>query len=206
MAHFYNHSGIVTNLTWDELQKYRTIKGNLKMPSLKEVFKLTKNKILMNLEIKDPRNNLVFPHIIKLVEKFHFFNQISISSFHHYYYNNVEEYNKKHKKKLVFGFIYNKGNNGSFEYNKQGHSLNIYWSDVTKKVCNKAHKNGMAVLAWFSLDDEETNEKYKKLIDKGVDVICSNFPLLAKNFRDKYYSIIEKKKQYKKLKLKKKLK
>ena len=205
MTNFYNHSGIVTNLTWDELQKYRTIKDNLKMPSLKEVLKLTKNKILMNLEIKDPRNNLVFPHIIKLVEKFHFFNQISISSFHHYYYNNVEEYNKKHKKKLVFGFIYNKGNNGSFEYNKQGHSLNIYWSDVTKKVCNKAHKNGMAVLAWFSISDEENNAKYKKLIDNGVDAICSNFPLLAKNFRDEYYSVIEKKNQYKKLKLKKKI-
>ena len=32
---YYDHPGKVTELTWEELQTYHTIKHNLKMPSLK---------------------------------------------------------------------------------------------------------------------------------------------------------------------------
>ena len=46
---YYDHPGKVTELTWDELSTYRTIKDNLKMPRLIDVLELTKNKIYMNL-------------------------------------------------------------------------------------------------------------------------------------------------------------
>ena len=68
------------------------------MPRLIDVLKLTKNKLFINLEIKDPRVELVFPYIVKLIEYFDFFDQIALSSFHHEYYNKIEEYNSSHEK------------------------------------------------------------------------------------------------------------
>ena len=182
---YYDHPGNVTDLTWDELSTYRTVEDNLTMPRLIDVMELTKNKIFMNLEIKDPRIDLVFPYIVQLIEEYDFFDQMALSSFHHEYYNKIEEYNNNHEKKLVFGFIYHKGE--ELDFTKKGNSLNIYWTDATKEVCDKAHQNGMAVMAWFGLSDEENSAIYKQLIDNGVDTICCNVPLLAKKFRDNYY-------------------
>ena len=65
------------------------------MPTLKEVIRLTKNKIFLNLEIKDPRVDLLWPHLIRLIEKYNYFDQISFSSFYYDYYNKTSEYNKK---------------------------------------------------------------------------------------------------------------
>ena len=157
------------------------------MPRLIDVLELTKNKIFMNLEIKDPRIDLVFPYIVKLIEDYDYFDQIALSSFHHGYYDKIEEYNKNHEKKLVFGFIYHRNEVDIFDYTKNGHTLNIYWTDVSKEICDKAHENGMAVMAWFGLTDEENTDIYKQLIKNGVDAICCNVPLLARKFRDNYY-------------------
>ena len=185
---YYDHPGYVTDLTWDELSTYRTIEDNLKMPRLVDAMELTKNKIFMNLEIKDPRVDLVFPYIVELIEEYDFFDQIALSSFHHEYYPKIEEYNNNHEKKLVFGFLYHKNNTSILDYTKKGHTLNIYWADITKEICDKAHENGMAIQSWFSLTDVETTEIYKQLIKNGADIICCNSPLLAKKYRDSYYS------------------
>ena len=186
---YYDHPGNVTDLTWDELSTYRTIEDNLKMPRLIDAMELTKNKIFMNLEIKDPRVDLVFPYIVELIEKYDFFDQIALSSFHHEYYPKIEEYNNNHEKKLVFGFLYHQKETSILDYTKKGHTLNIHWADVTKEICDKAHENGMAVQSWFSLADVESTEIYKQLIKSGVDVICCNSSLMAKKFRDSYYSL-----------------
>ena len=185
---YYDHPGNVTDLTWDELSTYRTIEDNLTMPRLSDAMKLTKNKIFMNLEIKDPRVDLIFPYIINLIEEYDFFDQIALSSFNHEYYNKILEYNDNHEKKLVFGFIYHKNETNIFDFTKKGHTLNVHWKDATKEVCDLAHKNGMAVQSWFSLTDEEGSQIYNQLIKNGVDAICCNSPLLAKKYRDNYFS------------------
>ena len=179
---YYNRPGKVTQLTYEELSSYRTIKYGLKMPKLIDVFKLTKNIIFMNLELKGPRVELVFPHIMKLIEEYNYFNQITISSFNHEYYKKIQEYNKNNSRNIIFGFIYKKYELLKFDYNKPGNSLNIYWADATKTVCDRAHSNNMAVLAWFDIEDGETTEIYKQLIENGVDIICCNDPLLARKY------------------------
>ena len=82
----FDHEGIVTELTWEELSKYRTKEMSQPMPRLDETFELIKGKIFINLEIKDPRANLTFPVIISYIEKYDMFDQLAISSFHHEYY------------------------------------------------------------------------------------------------------------------------
>ena len=185
---YYDHPGNITQLTYNELSQFRTVKNSLKMPKLSDIMKLTKNKIFMNLEIKDPRIDLVFPYIINLIEEYDFFEQITLSSFYHQYSDKIKEYNKINNRNLIFGFIYNKYAQYQFDYTKSGNSLNIYWADATKSVCDKAHKNNMAVLAWFDMIDEETPDLYRQLIENGVDIICSNDPLLARKYI-KYYKM-----------------
>ena len=79
-----NYRVFLTN--WTELSKLRTIRDNLPMPKLEDIMILAKNKIFINLEIKDPRIDIVFPYITNLIEKYDYFNQISLSSFNHNYY------------------------------------------------------------------------------------------------------------------------
>lgn len=157
---YYDHPGNVTDLTWKQLSFYQTIKHNLTIPKLRDVMKLAKNKLFINLEIKDKRIDLVFPYIIKLIEEFDFFEQISLSSFNLSYYYKVQEYNKNNNKKIVFGNVYPKRYKGQYNYTRKGSSLNLHWTRATKEVCIEAHKNGMAVLAWFSMNDKENNKVY----------------------------------------------
>ena len=184
---YFLQGGNVKYLTWEQLSKFRTVKGNYTMPRLIDAMKLAKNKIFMNLELKDPRVDLVFPHVIKLIEEYDFFEQISLSSLYYDYYKKVEEYNYKNDRKLVFGFVYKKGMQKYYDFTKKGHTLNIYWEDVTKEICDKAHENGMAVVGWFKMIEDENIEHYKRLIENGVDVIIANYPLIAKKYRDTIY-------------------
>ena len=190
----YDHSGNITEINWKHLSSYKTIIDKLKMPTLKDVFILTKNKIFLNLEIKDPRVELFWPHLIKLIEKYEYYNQISLSSFFFEYYNKTQEYNNKYNRNIPFGFLYHKNNSEEFIFDKKGNSLNVYWQDATKELCDKAHGNGMAVLVWFDMYEIENFEIYKQLIDNGVNVICSNEPMLAKKYVKKYYKYYKKKK------------
>ena len=187
---YYNAHIKVTNANWDKLSKLRTRRGNFSMPRLDEIMQLTKNKIFMNLEIKDPRCDIVFPEIIKLIVKYDYFNQIAISSFNHRYYQKVLDFNANNKygKKLVFGFLHGAGfNSHLYQYNQRRNSINILWSKISKSVCRKAHAKGMAVFVWFYMGVKETYHMYKKLFDSGIDIICSNEPVKAKIFRRFYY-------------------
>jgi len=64
------------------------------MPRLEEKMELTKDKIFMNLEIKDLIIDKVFLEIVKLIENMITFDQISLSSIYHNYSLKVKEYNK----------------------------------------------------------------------------------------------------------------
>ena len=182
----YDHPGNITNLTWKELSSYKTIEQKLSMPLLRDTMKLIKNKMFLNLEIKDPRIDIVFPYIIELIEEFDFFSQIYLSSFYHGYYEKIQEYNKNNNRNLIFGFLYDKYKQNDFDYSKNGNILNIYWADATKSVCDKAHLNNMAVLVWFEMEDKETIQIYRQLMENEVDIICSNDPLFAKKYLNYY--------------------
>ena len=190
ISKYYNANYKVVNTEWEKLSKVRTKRDNLYMPKLEEVMQLTKNKIFMNLDIKDPRSDLVFPEIIKLIEKYDYFDQISLSSFNHRYFDKVTEYNANNKygKKIAFGFIYGGGSHSwMYRYHKRNNSLNLLWTKINKHVCDKAHANGMAVLAWFYMGITETEQILKHLFDSGIDILCTNDPIKAKKFRYYYY-------------------
>lgn len=192
LSGYYDHSGIVTDFTWAELSTFRTIEGNQKMPRLDEFLDFIKGKTFVNLELKDGRVDIVFPIVTKMIEERNLQEQLIVSSGKYEYMAAVEKYNQEHPdKKLTFvsGVGNGKGKDlPEDRYNKPGHVLQIYYKDLTKDMVEKAHKNGMAVFAWFEMWDEETSQIYKDLIDMGVDDLLSNTSLFAKKFRDSYLS------------------
>ena len=193
----------VTKLSWSTLKNFKTKKNNHSMPTLDEAMKLTKNKIFLNLEIKDNRINLIFPEIIKLIEKNQYFGQISISSFNHEYYKSVLQYNKKYNRNTTFGFLYSHNLGISNKY--KNHRIIMEHRFITKNFVEDAHKNGMKVIAWYFAkggwclwkgfclldligEDENLIKKtIKSLIYKGVDEIITSYPKIAKELRDSYY-------------------
>ena len=56
-------------------------------------------------------------------------------------------------------------------YNLKYNTINAYWKKINKRVCDKAHSNGMAVLAWFYMGETENNHIYKRLFDYGIYLI-----------------------------------
>lgn len=193
LQNLYDHSGNIIETNWKDLSHYKTLADGLNMPTLKDVMELTKDKIFLNLEIKDPRVNLIWPFLVELIEKYKYYDQIALSSFFFDYYNKTKEYNSKFNRNIPFGFLYHRNNSQEFIVDKTGNCLNVYWKDATKSLCDRAHKNGMAVLVWFEMLDEENFSVYKWLIDNGVNVICSNEPMLAKKYVKEYYNKFYKK-------------
>ena len=57
ISNYYNSKGLINKLSLKEVKKFRTLKGNLKMPTLEDVFKICKNKIFINIELKDLQFN-----------------------------------------------------------------------------------------------------------------------------------------------------
>lgn len=180
--------GFVSNYLLHELKQLEVRNGFDKMPTLEEVFKLSQKKLFINIELKDWRSDKLFPILIDLIKKYDMFEKISISSFHHKYAKYVYEFNQNNSKKIEFGFLYRKKLIFDlFKYDMKNTTLNIYYKDATKKRCDKAHQNGMAVIVYFRMNDKENDEIYKKLLDNGVDCIISNFPKKAKAYRDFYF-------------------
>lgn len=183
---------ITNDLTLEELLKY-DLKGKQvqKVPTFKEILDLCKDKIFINIEIKDPNIKDTFEEVIKLLEEKKMINQVAISSFHHEYFDLVAKYNKEHDEKIEFGYLYfdkrEKEKFKPYKFNTNGCSMNVYQRDVTKEMVDKAHENNIAVLVWFKMNDEESNELYQKLFDFGIDIICCNEPKNAKEFRDNIF-------------------
>jgi glycerophosphoryl diester phosphodiesterase len=179
--------------TLEELSKYEMIETNSKIPTLNEVLDLCKNKIFINIELKDPDLDETFNQVIKLIEEKKMINQIGISSFYHQYYDLVLDYNRRHEEKIEYAKIFDSSIfpfSMRYNFKDKNICINIYQNDITKDIVNKAHENGCAVMAWFKMKEDESEEIYQKLFDCGIDVLSCNEPNKAKEFRDnKYHKI-----------------
>ena len=106
---------LVNNITFEEIRKLEYKKDpEQKIPTLEEVLDLCKDKIFLNIEIKDPNIEETFDKVVKLLEQKKMFNQIDISSFVHGYHPLIEKYKKEHEEKIEFGYLYYDQENKEF--------------------------------------------------------------------------------------------
>ena len=185
----------INNVTYSYIEEINRENKGKEIPTLEEVLDLCKDKIFINIEIKDFQYELAFKIVIDLIKKKSMFNQISISSLRHQYSKIIEEYNKNNEIKIECGYIYYPDVAPNDFTNTRGCSLNVHVGVVDDVLVKRAHKNGIPVLVYFRMDDLENDSIYKELFDYGVDVICCNSPTKALKYRDKYYKNKNRKKK-----------
>ena len=162
----------ISKYTWTELQGCETKEGKNKIPLLEDIMIMTKGKIFMNLEIKDD-NEEIWDKIEELIEKYEYYDQISICSFESRYYKYVQNYNSRNTRNIVYGFLM--WSIIDFNYNFPDNQISLFAPLITHDIVLKAHSSKMTVAAWFYNEKDDT--EYYDLFDIGVDVIITDYPL-----------------------------
>ena len=185
-----NGQGKLSNLTYEELTKHSTSLNNHRIPSVEEVINLCKNKIFMNIEIKEKESALeCIEIIIDRIIHHNINHQVAISTFEQSSWDDLKKICEFHS--IEIGYLYD--NHGSkeveffFDESKQYSSMNVWQGNVTAEFVEIAHKNNIAVHCWFCLDDKEDEEVIHHLIKCGVDVICCNYPRNSLKIRDTFF-------------------
>jgi glycerophosphoryl diester phosphodiesterase len=176
-----NGEGKINNLTYFELNTFKTHNSE-SIPTLEAALRLCKDKVFVNIEIKDSNFETCLSIVLGIVTDLDMKRQIAISSFKHEYWEIINKLDNN----IEFGFLYD---DYQFDYvfDKPFSTLNIWQGNINAEVVLKAHEANMGIQVWFKMDDEETSEVYEHLFTCGVDVICSNFPDRAIESRDLFY-------------------
>jgi len=183
-----NGKGLVSDFTFEELRELdagswfsEKFKGE-KIPSLREVLEFTKNKILVNIEIKTEAVSTneeggVVELVIQLVNELSIQEQVIISSFDY----RVLERLKKQNDQIRTAMLYERRQSGkrnpvelvsdynvdAFNFGKQ------YLSQDWIEMLNENHIPFFV----YTVNDEETMEK---IIESGAKGIFSDKPALLR--------------------------
>jgi len=70
-------------------------------------------------------------------------------------------------------------------YTTQGHGINISSTKLTPEVVQICHKHGKSVGVWVNAEVfNEDDNYYMRVMNLGVDIICTDYPLEAIRVRD----------------------
>ena len=175
----------LTEIDSHDLKNYTLLNGE-KILFFEEVLDLCKDKISINIEIKDTREEIVENILDMLLEK-DMLGQVSFSSFHHYLRKKLTSEVQKRgiKEDLSFGFLNHIYDLRFPEYGVDtlpGDSLNLdirYLTGSQEKCLDtmaKAAEYGMNAKFWFPWFYTIEELSYDKLIEVGVDTILTNKP------------------------------
>lgn len=178
-----NGKGKVSDLTLEELKKLdagswfnKNFKGE-SVPTLEEVLKLTKDKILLNIEIKKysvkrfNKKGGIEEKIVQLLEKYEMCDQVLISSFNKLAIERIKYFNKN----IQTAFLYRLGINKRIL--KLGKKLEIYSFNqgkrfFSKKVLNELNSSNIKL----NIYTINSKKEMKKLVNLGVSGIITNYP------------------------------
>ena len=177
----------INNITLDYIKNVNSQNKRVEIPTLEEVLDICKNNIFINIELKDYQYELTFNIVTKIIESKNMFDQISLSSLRAKYIQLINDFNKKNKIKIECGYIFSSAIKIKNIKKAKGCSANVSVKQINEELIQEAHKNGIPVMAYFLKKNEENYKIYENLIKYGVDVICSNNPSKALEYRNKYY-------------------
>jgi len=161
------------------------------IPTLEEVLLLCKDKITVNIEFKEPNPRAVKP-VLELLVRLDMIEQVHFSSFVHNHRQTLEEVRQELniEQALGFGFLVWQLHEFEDYVSKAalGDALNIdydlllkYESRILEEM-EKATNNGLKIKFYFSFEQEESDEIYKRLKDLNVDTLIINHPLKSLAF------------------------
>ena len=178
----------INNLTYEDIKNINeNEKKGKEIPTLEEVLDICKDKIFINIELKDYQFKTTFDIVTQLIEKKNMFNQVSLSSLRNKYLSLIKEFNQNSTTKIECGKIFKPTQQIKDIKKADGCSANVEVNRINEHLVKEAHKNGIPVMVYFINAKEENETIYKKLFDYEVDIICCNYPNNAIKLRDKYY-------------------
>ena len=179
-GHVANKDLVVKNTNLDVLKSLDVGKGE-KIPTLQEVFDLCKEKIGINIEIKDMN---MAESVVNLVEKNGMGEDIMVSSQIHKEIAQVKKMNSE----INCATLEELGVSVKLVVKRvlkiNADSINLPAIVTTKKLCSQAHASGILVNPWTP----DKPKEWERLINNGVDSIITNDPEGLYNFLTSKYS------------------
>lgn len=180
-------SGYVIDYTYEKLSRFNaTYKfkemGFNKIPTLREYFELVKNlEIVTNIELKTGVNQYlgIEEKVLRLIREYNLEKKVIISSFNHFSVMRM----KKLAPDLKYGFLSEDWIIDAGKYTAS-HGVQCYhprFNNLVPEVVEELKKYNLEINTWTV--NEEKDMEY--LYSKGVDVIITNYPELAKKIKNK---------------------
>jgi glycerophosphoryl diester phosphodiesterase len=176
---------IIGEVYSQDLAKY-TLKNGEKIPTLEEVLDTCKDKVCLNIEIKETRE-LVIEKVLELVIARKMLEQIYFSSFQHYLRDTLHTEVKKRnlEDRVNFGYLMRIQDKAirSYDEAQPGDSINldIRFLEQQRDECvshiNRAKERGMKIVFWFPMEYVHEDTFYDDLVNVGVDTIITNKPI-----------------------------
>lgn len=143
-----------------------------KIPTLEEVIEFTKGKLKLNIEIKlTGHEKHLEESVVELIEKYGIENDCVVTSFQSKALQNVKKYNQDIKTGYILHVAY-----GDFSGLEYANALSVNYTFATAKLVNEAHSADKEVYVWTVNSPEAITE----MVEKGVDMIITDDPVLAR--------------------------
>ena len=161
-----NATGYANDYTFDEIRKLDAGKGE-KIPTLQELLDLARGKVKIHIELKDEKAT---EQTVRLVEKNGMVDQVFLTSGNTDTLRKVRDLNPLISMEHIFGQPPEDAIDLAVSVGAKRVSCHI--SHLTTDFIQKAHKNGLQVIAW----PPNTLEEAKRALECGVDLICTDRP------------------------------
>jgi len=161
-----NASGQVNSFTFEEIRRLDAGKGE-KIPTLQELLDLARGKVKLHIELKD---ETATEPTIRLVEKNGMVGQVFLTSGNTETLKKVRQLNPNIPTEHIFGEPPDDAIERAVSIGAKRVSCHI--SHITSEFVEKAHANGIKVIAW----PPNTLEEAGKAVECGVDLICTDRP------------------------------
>ena len=169
-----NASGLINDFTFQEIRKLDAGKGEI-IPTLQELLDLARGKVKLHIELKDKSATEATVH---LVEKNSMEAEVFLTSGDTETLKRVRELNPAIRTEHIFGQPPEDAIDRALSVSAKRTSCHI--SHLTSEFVQKAHENGIQVIAW----PPNTVEEAEKAIEFGVDLICTDRPdIVTRNLK-----------------------
>lgn len=189
LQRIYNGNGIISDMTYAEIKKFRTRKDGQKMPLLTDVISASKNKTKFIIELK---GDDIVEFVASIIKEYNIISDCVISSRNLWKLKKVREILPKCK------ICYNitKGKEYTLEeFLKNGSQKNLPMkfdmislrsTIISKNFINICHSNKINALSWDFMNLENSILKIRELIKMGIDGLLFDSIINLKTIKNEY--------------------
>lgn len=189
-----------------EIQSFDVGEGE-RVPTLDQVFELVKRQIFINIEIKTPYTEIIrkkydykssLNKVYSMIRHYGMQRTCCISSFDRELIKDALDLNKEFNEIIPIYHLYNYHDYLEIpdDFMYYGHGINISSTKLNKRTVELCKQYGMRLGVWIDADvTVEDSKLYNKILKLGVDVLITDYPLIAMEVRNNWYKNDTRKKQ-----------